>query len=55
MLLIEGCHSLVLIHGDSSYVNTASEAARLLVQRHVTSGVNFTENQRFEIARLCGV
>ena len=34
MLLIEGCHSLVLIHGDSSYVNTASEAARLLVQRH---------------------
>lgn len=21
----------------------------------VTSGVNFTENQRFEIARLCGV
>lgn len=34
MLLIEGCHSLVLIHRDTSYVNTASEAARLLVQWH---------------------
>jgi len=33
MLLIEGCHSLVLIHGDSSYVDTASATARLLVRR----------------------
>ena len=31
--------------------------AELLAQGwiDVTSGVNFTENQRFEIARLCGV
>jgi len=33
MLLIEGCHSLVLIHGDVSYVDTASATARLLVRR----------------------
>lgn len=33
MLLIEGCHSLVLIHGDISYVDTASTTARLLVRR----------------------
>jgi AcrR family transcriptional regulator len=33
MLLIEGCHSLVLIHGDISYVDTASATARLLVRR----------------------
>ena len=28
---------------------------RVLIGIAVTSGVNFTENQRFEIARLCGV
>jgi AcrR family transcriptional regulator len=33
MLLIEGCHSLTLIHGDASYADAASEAARLLVDR----------------------
>ena len=33
MLSVEGCHSLVLIHGDSSYVDTASATARLLVRR----------------------
>ena len=32
MLLIEGCHSLVLIHGDPSYIDTASATARLLVR-----------------------
>ena len=36
MLLIEGCHSLVLIHGDIRYVDTASAAARLLVSRAPT-------------------
>ena len=35
MLLIEGCHSLVLIHGDVSYIDRASVAARLLVRREV--------------------
>ena len=34
MLLIEGCHSLVLIHGDTSYTDSASTAARLLVRRY---------------------
>ena len=34
MLLIEGCHSLVLIHGDTSYTDSASLAARLLVRRY---------------------
>jgi len=34
MLLIEGCHSLILIHGDPSYADAAGEAARFLVERH---------------------
>jgi AcrR family transcriptional regulator len=34
MLLIEGCHSLILIHGDASYADAAAEAARVLVERH---------------------
>ena len=34
MLLIEGCHSLVLIHGDTSYTDTAAAAARLLIACH---------------------
>jgi AcrR family transcriptional regulator len=34
MLLIEGCHSLVLIHGDTSYAHAAIAAARLLIARH---------------------
>jgi AcrR family transcriptional regulator len=34
MLLIEGCHSLILIHGDASYADAAAEAARVLVKRH---------------------
>jgi AcrR family transcriptional regulator len=34
MLLIEGCHSLVLIHGDTSYTQSASLAARFLVRRY---------------------
>jgi AcrR family transcriptional regulator len=33
MLLIEGCHSLVLIHRNISYVDTASATARFLVKR----------------------
>jgi AcrR family transcriptional regulator len=37
MLLIEGCHSLILIHGDASYADAAAEAARLLVHRHRTA------------------
>jgi AcrR family transcriptional regulator len=32
MLLIEGCHSLILIHGDTSYAKTAYAAARLLIK-----------------------
>ena len=34
MLLIEGCHSLIFIHGDAGYADTAVEAAPLLVKRH---------------------
>jgi AcrR family transcriptional regulator len=34
MLLVEGCHSLVLIHGDTSYTDSAAIAARLLVRRY---------------------
>lgn len=34
MLLIEGCHSLILIHGDTSYADAASAAARLLIERY---------------------
>ena len=37
MLLIEGCHSLILIHGDASYADAAADAARLLVDRHRTT------------------
>lgn len=33
MLLIEGCFSLVLIHGDTSYMEAAAAAARQLVER----------------------
>jgi AcrR family transcriptional regulator len=33
MLLIEGCLSLVLIHGDTSYTEAAAAAARQLVER----------------------
>lgn len=32
MLLLEGCHSLILIHGDPSYADTAADAARALVK-----------------------
>lgn len=35
LLLMEGCHSLVLIHGDTGYANAAREAARLLVESHL--------------------
>jgi len=30
LLLIEGCHSLVLIHGTSEYIDVAAETARLI-------------------------
>ncbi len=33
MLLIEGCMALILVHGDPSYADAASEAARHLVER----------------------
>ncbi len=33
MLLLEGCHCLVLIHGDPSYIDAAAEAAVSLVAR----------------------
>jgi AcrR family transcriptional regulator len=31
MLLIEGCHSLILVHGDTNYAKAASAAAVVLV------------------------
>jgi AcrR family transcriptional regulator len=33
VLLIEGCHVLVLIHHDTSYIRVAAEAAAALLQR----------------------
>ena len=34
MLLLEGCHALILIHGDPTYADAAGAAARVLVERH---------------------
>lgn len=34
VLLLEGCHSLILIHGDVIYADVASDAARVLVDQH---------------------
>lgn len=34
MLLIEGCQSLVLIHGNSDYIDAARHAALVLVKNH---------------------
>ena len=39
MLLIEGCHVLVLIHRDPSYIRVAAEAAAALLQRRMTADV----------------
>jgi hypothetical protein len=36
-LLTEGCLSLILIHGDRSYAEAATEAARLLVALHLAA------------------
>jgi AcrR family transcriptional regulator len=36
MLLIEGCFSLILIHGDTTYVSAAAEAATQLANRRTT-------------------
>jgi len=33
MLLLEGCHSLILIHGDAGYADTAAAAARALLDK----------------------
>jgi AcrR family transcriptional regulator len=38
MLLLEGCHALILIHGDPSYADTAADAARALVKRDKPAG-----------------
>ena len=35
VLLIEGCNSLVLIHGDTAYAEAARDAARCLVRQHL--------------------
>ncbi len=37
MLLLEGCHSLVLIHGESNYADAASKAASLIVKSAIAS------------------
>jgi len=37
MLLVEGCHVLVLIHGDTGYIRAAAEAAAALLQRYVAA------------------
>ena len=50
MLLIEGCHSLVLIHGDTSYIDTASATARLLVSRSRLRGARGRGNGRARAA-----
>jgi AcrR family transcriptional regulator len=33
MLLLEGCHSLILIHGDAAYADAAATAARSLLDK----------------------
>ena len=38
MLLIEGCHVLVLIHSDTGYIRVAAEAAARLLERQVMTG-----------------
>ena len=38
MLLAEGCHSLILIHGDTRYANSALAAARILIEHKLGSG-----------------
>jgi len=42
MLLIEGCLSLILIHGDPSYAVTAAAAARRLVEHGLTRSAERT-------------
>ena len=37
VLLLEGCHALILIHGDQAYATAAAEAAQLLVGSHAPS------------------
>jgi len=34
MLLIEGCQSLVLIHGNRNYIDAAAHAAAVLIRNH---------------------
>ena len=34
LLLIEGCQSLVLIHGNLDYIDAARQAALVLVKNH---------------------
>jgi AcrR family transcriptional regulator len=38
VLLLEGCHSLILIHGDPSYADVAAEAAQHLVEKARSGG-----------------
>lgn len=47
MLLIEGCHSLILIHGDIDYTKAAAAAARLLIEqsRHAPAGQDDSQNR----------
>jgi len=47
--LIESCHSLVFIHGDTSCVDTASATARLLVSR---TSVGCSSRPRKEVNHL---
>lgn len=39
VLLIEGCHVLVLIHGDPAYIRAAAEAAAALLQRRLATNM----------------
>ena len=39
MLLIEGCQSLVLIHGRLDYIDAASHAALILVKNYQATTV----------------
>jgi AcrR family transcriptional regulator len=38
VLLLEGCHVLILVHGDKSYADAAAETARLLVSATTSQG-----------------
>jgi AcrR family transcriptional regulator len=52
MLLLEGCNSLVLIHGDTNYANAAAEAASHLVEFHRSNPLKRSRRTLIATARV---